>query len=229
MLRRSPRSRSPSPLQAPPPESLLSEIHAAMMSLLCDCNQHMSVEDPESIVVETRSGDTAEVVHWSARGFREVDVGEVHEAFLHYEIRKFYHASSIASATSIFADGFLKKRGGHERGFTEAVMGQVTLKHAWFNHENMGIVFEGNLYGEVTRHGTAGGIANHEGWEPGWRDRFCNRLGHHIHKRKKGDSQYYMNEKTIELTGFYVENTTKMVAKLRSVLMRRRNPRCRRR
>ena len=116
MLRRSPRSRSPSPLQAPPPESLLSEIHAAMMSLLCDSNQHMSVEDPESIVVETRSGDTAEVVHWSARGFREVDV-----------------------------------------------------------------------------------------------------------------FQYYMNEKTIELTGFYLEKTTEMVATLRSALMSRRNPGRRRR
>ena len=188
----------------------------------------MSLEDPESIVIETRSGDTAELVHWSARGFCKVDVGEVHEAFPHCETRKFYHASSIASATSIFADGFLKKRGGHERGFTEAVMGQLNLSQAWFSHKNMGIVFEGKLYGEVTRHSTAGGIANHEGWECGWRDRFCNRPGHHIHKRKKGDSQYYMNEKTIELTGFYLEKKTKMVTKLRSVLMKRKSP-CRRR
>ena len=35
-----------------------------------------------------------------------------------------------------------------------------------------------------------------------------------------------MNKKTIELTGFYLEKTTAMVAKLRSALVNRRNPTC---
>ena len=194
MLRCSPRSYSPlSRSPSPAPESRLSEIHATMRSLLCDCNQHMSLEEPESIVIES-SGYVAELVHWSARGFRKVNADFLHGAVPHYETRKFYHPSSIASATSILADGFLKKRGGHERGFTEAVKGQLHLSHAWFNNKNKGIVFEGKLHGEVSRHST---IADHQEWESGWMDRFCNRPGHHIHKRKKGDSQYYMNEKTI--------------------------------
>ena len=177
----------------------------------------MSLDYPENLQIETRSGQT-EVLRWCAHGFRKVNAHEVREACPRGTKRKFYYASSLASATSIFADGFLKKRG-------EAVMGQTNLSQAWFSDKNKGIVFEGNMYGEVTPHGTARRI---EGWKRGWRDRFCHRPGHHIHKRKKGDSQYYMNEKTIELTGFYVEKTTKMVAKLRSVLMRRKNPRRRR-
>ena len=192
-------------------------MHLAMRSLLSDCNRHMSLEYPENLQIETRSGQT-EVLRWCAHGFRKVNAHEVREACPRGTKRKFYYASSLASATSIFADGFLKKRG-------EAVMGQTNLSQAWFNDKNKGIVFEGNMYGEVTPHGTARRI---EGWKRGWRDRFCHRPGHHIRKRKTGDSQYYMNEKTIELTGFYLEKKTKMVMKLRSVLMKRKSP-CRRR
>ena len=54
-----------------------------MYVYICIYNIHIERERPESIVIETHSGDTAELVHWSARGFRKVDVGEVHEAFPH--------------------------------------------------------------------------------------------------------------------------------------------------
>ena len=200
----------------PAPKSLLSYIDTLMIRLLCHCNENISTEEPKIKNVET-PGYTAEVVYWSARGFREVDLPELRRDCLHYDMRRFYHASDLESARGIFADGFLKKGGGHKLGFKDAVMARPTLEEAWFSYKNDGIVFVGTMYGRVSKYQTAMASATQDdrGWE-GWRKRFCAEPGQHMHRRMKGFSQLYMNERTIHVTGFYVEKNAEMVETLRS-------------
>ena len=206
----------------PAPESVLSDLDAEMIRLLRHCNRNISTAYPTCVSIEN-AGSNAHVVYWSARGFREVDEHELSRAFLHVEKRKFFHATSLESAQGIFADGFLKRGGGHKLGFKEAVMARPTLEEAWFSYKNYGIVFVGTVYGRVSKYQTAMASATQDdrGWE-GWRKRFCEEPGQHMHRRVKGFSQFYMNERTIELTGFYVEKNAEMVETLRSVNRRNR-------
>ena len=153
------------------------------------------------------SDDEVPVVRFRANGWKLVDVHMVGRKCLHYEKNTGYHATSFDSATLILEDRYLRKAGGHTNGFKDAVMARKSIEDAWFSAKNHGVVFEVDFYGTLNRYETAYRIALHSGpWE-GWRKRFCNQYGRHMHRRSKGDSAYYLNEDTVEITAMYVSNS----------------------
>ena len=93
-------------------------------------------------------------------------------------------------------------------------MARKTLDHAWFSTKNHGVIFEVDFYGTLNKYETAYRIANRTGpWET-WRHRFCSEYGKHMHQKKSGNSAFYLNEDTVEITAIYVKNSGDTAASL---------------
>ena len=205
----------------------MDEIDVAMVNLLRICNENITLGDPRSFEVTAPSGKAEAVVHWVAHGFRQVDVAALRKDCLHAGTYPFYHGSSLTSATLIFADTFLKKGGGHSQGKSDAVLGRRTLEEAWFSNKNRGIVWEGTMHGSLRNYKKVRAQVGCD--DKDWRVQHCSRLGGHMHHRHTGESELYMNQESIELTGFYVRKTNATSIELKRVFQNKQTPVRRRR
>ena len=188
-------------------------VEDAMRDFVKDCSKS-EISIHESVTLTVSRGNNLgmirneSLVRFKASGWSMVDIDQVRHERLHWDKRKAFHATTFPSATHILATGYLRKGGGHTRGFTDAVMARKTIDDAWFSSKNHGVIFELNVYGTVNNYITASRYATQKGWSwEGWRDRFCSQYGRHMHRRESGDSALYLNEDTVEITAIYVKNS----------------------
>ena len=208
-------------------------IQDAMRDFVEECSaSRISIDDFETLTV-TRSdhsfaqGNSSEsMVRFKSTGWRLVNLVSARDEILHCPKNTGFHATSFPSAARIIATGFLRKGGGHSRGFKEAVMARKTIEDAWFSSKNEGVVLELDYYGKVNKYDTASRIATNAGWAwEGWRNRFCRQYGRHIHRREAGDSVLYLNEETVEVTAIWVKSSDDTVESLHRARWEYRNPR----
>ena len=207
------QGRSPGQHSSSPQSVKERSVEDAMRDFVKDCSKsEISIQKSVTLTV-ARGNNLGMMRNESLVGFKTsgcsmVDIDIVRHERLHWDKRKAFHATTFPSATRILATGYLRKGGGHTRGFTDAVMARKTIDDAWFSSKNHGVVFELNVYGEVNNYMTASRYATQKGWSwEGWRDRFCSQYGRHMHRRNSGGSALYLNEDTVEIKAIYVKNS----------------------